>query len=127
MFVLGPFLDNVIEPLVEGVVPPVAGFRGIAFGEPPTSPGGNVHVKLLPAVSPGDANPTNLYAFFVQPVASVPSLADRTADWFFKSGSPSGSIHVGAADSDGALTIAVAGVAPSLQPYFVQTVLEYPG
>lgn len=127
IFILGPSLDNVIEPGLSGIaVVQVAGKRGVVFQDPPTKPGGNVYVKLAPPLNPGDVLPVNVYAFFVQPVASVPLPADRTPDWFFKSGAPSGSIHVGAADSDGSLLVTVAGAKPSLQPYFVQIVNEYP-
>jgi hypothetical protein len=127
VFVLGPALDNVIEPFPgavdTGVIVP--GRRQIQFDTPPTTPGGNVHLKLAPAVNPEDVLPINVYAFFVQPVSSVPAGADRTADWFFKSGAPNSSIHIGAADATGAFTIPVSGVKPSLQPYHVATVLEF--
>jgi hypothetical protein len=127
VFVLGPSLDDGIEPEPVAVpdAPAVPGRRQIVFDTPPTSPGGNVHLKLVPPAHPDDVLPINVYAFFVQPVASVPAPADRTPDWFFKSGAPSSSIHIVAADEAGAFTIAVAGVKPSLQPYFVQTVLEF--
>ena len=90
-------------------------------------PGGTVNLVLQPPLHADDVLPINVYAFFYQPVESVPALADRTADFFFKSGAPSGSIHIGAADADGNLVISVPGVKPSLQPYFVQTVLEFVG
>lgn len=125
-FVLGPSLGNVYERgALDISVAQVAGRRGISFQDIPTKPGGNVCVKLNPPLNPGDTLPLNVYAFFVQPVSSVPVGDGLTTDWFFKSGSPSGSIHVGAADPNGCLVVAVPGVQPSLQPYFVQTVLEY--
>lgn len=128
IFVLGPSLDHVIEPGLSGIaVVQVAGKRGVTFQDPPTKPGGKVLLKLSPFLNPGDVSPLNVYAFFVQPVESVPAPADRTPEWFLKSGAPSGSIHVGAADADGLISLTVAGVKPSLSPYFVQTVLEYPG
>src|SRR4051812_47915748 len=108
VFILGPSLDNVIEPGVSGIaVAQVAGRRGVVFGDPPTKPGGNVFLRLTPPLNPGDVLPINVYAFFVQPVAAVPAPADRTPDWFFKSGAPSGSIHVGSADADGNLAVVV--------------------
>lgn len=126
VFVLGPSLDYVMEPGLSGIaVVQVAGKRGVVFQSPPTQPGGKVLLKLTPYLNPGDVLPLNIYAFFVQPVSSVPALEGRTPDWFLKSGSPSGSIHVGAADSEGLISLTVAGVKPSLSPYFVQTVLEY--
>lgn len=128
VFVLGPFLDNVIEPVpvtVDTVAPTVPGRRQISFDDPATVPGGIVNMQLLPPLNPGDVLPINVYVFFVQPVESVPAVADRTPDWFFKSGSPSGSIHIGAADAAGKFSLAAAGVKPSLKPYFVQSVLEF--
>jgi hypothetical protein len=128
LFILGPSLDHVIEPGLSGIaVVQVAGKRGVAFQAPPTKPGGKVLLKLAPYLNPGDVLPLNIYAFFVQPVESVPALADRTPDWFLKSGAPGGSIHAGAADANGLISLTVSGVKPSLLPYFVQTVLEYPG
>jgi hypothetical protein len=128
VMVLGPSLDKVIEPLPD-VSPSVAaapGRRQIAFNDPPTDPGGVVRLKIMPPLHPEDVLPINVYAFFVQPVASVPPQEQRTPDWFFKSGSPSGSIHVTAADENGEFEVVAAGVKPSLDPYFVQTVLEFP-
>lgn len=127
VFILGPSLENVIEPLTDSVVavPKEIGRRQITFRDPATAPGGIVNLQVLPPLNPDDALPLNIYCFYVQPAESVPAPADRTPDWFFKSKSPSGSVHVGAADADGAFSITVAGVKPSLQPYFVQTVLEF--
>jgi hypothetical protein len=128
VFVLGPALDNVIEPVPATVPDAVApGRRQIAFDTPPTSPGGRVNLTILPPVHPDDKIPLNVYAFFVQPVESVPAPADRTPDWFFKSGSPHGFAPVsgGAVGPDGRFVVAAPGVQPSLQPYFVQTILEF--
>ena len=130
IFVLGPSLDNVIEPFpaTVPVTAPAAGKRQIGFDPAtPTSPGGIVNLILQPPLDPDDVLPINVYAFFVQPIESVPAIGDRTPNFFFKSGAASGSIHVGAADADGKLVVAVAGVKPSLQPYFVQTILEFTG
>ena len=130
IYVLGPSLDNVIEPVPIVDPTPIAqpGKRQIGFHPTtPTVPGGTVNLVLQPPLHSDDVLPINVYAFFHQPVESVPALADRTADFFFKSGAPSGSIHIGAADADGNLVISVPGVKPSLQPYFVQTVLEFVG
>lgn len=128
VFILGPSLGDVIEPFP--VAAPTAvetpGRRQISFDTPATIPGGRVQLQLLPPLAPGDVLPLNIYAFFVQPAASVPTDATKTPDWFFKSGAPSGSIHAGAADTaTGKFTITVAGVKPSLEPYHVQTVLEF--
>lgn len=126
IFVLGPSLDSVIEPVeVEPLKKAERGRRQISFRDPATRPGGNVDLQILPPLAPDDLVPINIYAFYVSPVESVPPLAERTPDWFFKSGAPSGSIHVGAADENGAFTISVPGVKPSLNPYLVATVLEF--
>jgi hypothetical protein len=126
-FVLGPSLDNVIEPIPGAVpvVPAVKGRRQVAFQTPPTLPGGKVFVAFTPAADPADVLPVNVYAFFCQPVASVPPPEQRAPDWFFKNGLASTSIHSQAADANGNLSLTVPGVAPSLQPYFVQIVLEF--
>lgn len=124
VFILGPSLDNVIEPGTHTIgVVQVAGRRGVGFQSPPTRPGGVVLLKLSPPMNPGDVRPLNVYSFFVQPAESVPAAADRTPDWFFKSGAPSGFTPVAADTVD--FEVTVAGVKPSLQPYFVQTVLEF--
>ena len=47
--------------------------------------------------------PVNVYAFFVQPAASVPPPAERTPEWFFQSKAPSGSIQGVESDADGLL------------------------
>ena len=102
----------------------VPGKRGITFHPAtPTQPGGKVNVVL--GAKGADADPTNVYAFFVQPISLVPTGVSLTSDWFFKSGSPSGSAHISTADSSGGMQISVPGVKPSLNPYHVQTVLEY--
>lgn len=129
-FVLGPSLDGVIEP-IPATVPDAKvaapGRRQVIFDAPPTSPGGNVHLLLEPPLNPGDVLPLNVYAFFCPPSSNVPPPAERTPAWFFeKSGAPNGSIHVASADEDGKFTITVPGVKPSLEPYFVQTILEFP-
>lgn len=123
IFVLGPFIENVTEPFPLPVVATAAGRRQLGLQVPPTTPGGNVHLVLLPPLDPGDVLPLNVYAFFVQ--LNDGDLIPTDPDWYFKSGAPSGSIHIGAADADGRFTVAVTGVKPSLQPYFVQTILEF--
>ena len=129
VFILGPSLDNVFEPVpvtTEPTGPVVAGRRQVTFRSPATTPGGNVHLQVLPPLKPNDATPVNVYAVFVQPIASLPAPESRTPDWFFKSGAPSGSVPIGIADPvTGAFTIVVKGVTPSLQPFFVQTILEF--
>lgn len=132
VFVLGPCLDSVIEPFPVVVDDPTGvttspGRRQITFRDPATVPGGIAQLQILPPVDPADVLPINVYAFFVQPIESVPALADRTPDWFFKSGAPSGSIHIGAAGEDGAFDVTVPGVKPSLAGYFVQIVVEFRG
>lgn len=124
-FVLGPSLE-VTEPFPsEPALAAPPGHRMVRFRDPATTPGGNVHVELEPAASPDDKIPVNIYAFFVQPVSSVPPIESRTPDWFFQSGAPNASNHIGAATESGAIDIAVPGVKPSLQPYLVQLIAEY--
>ena len=124
-FVLGPSLE-VFEPLPVAPAPvSPEGHRTVKFREPPTTPGGNVHIEFEPAVSPDDKMPVNIYAFFVQPLDSVPPLESRSPDWFFQSGAPNASIHSGAADGNGWLDFTVPGVKPSLQPFHCQIVLEF--
>ena len=125
IFVLGPFIDGVIEPDPSTSAPVIPGRQQIVFDDPPTLPGGKVFLKLVPPAKPDDIPPINVYAFHVpQPTVPV-AAADRTPDWFFKSGAPSGSTHVGTADADGKFQVEVPGVKPSLVPYHVQTVIEY--
>jgi hypothetical protein len=126
VMVLGPSFANHVEP----VAPPttttqVPGRRSFKFQPTPTSPGGNVHLQIEPAANPTDSMPTNIYAFFVQPVSSVPATEQRTPDWFFKSGAPNSSVHSATIAADGTVTVKVPGVKPSLEPYFVQTVMEH--
>ncbi|SIO37539.1 hypothetical protein SAMN05444166_4199 [Singulisphaera sp. GP187] len=127
VFVLGPYLTNVFEPFPVAIpdVPATPGRRQVVFGSPATEPGGTVNLVLLSPINPGDVPPTNVYAFYVQPADSVPAESERTHQWFFKSKAPSGSVHVNAADEDGKFAASVPGVKPSLDPYFVQLVLEY--
>lgn len=126
-FVLGPSTQHV-EPEPPAVAPSVGkGRRSVSLHPTtPTSPGGNVHFKIDPAVDPADKIPLNVYAFFVQPLESIPTGAALTCDWFFKSGAPSHSVRGSSADpTTGEGVITVPGVKPSLQPYHVQTVLEF--
>src|SRR5208337_2664624 len=115
VFILGPSLDDVIEPMPQVTVPGAVtpGRRRIAFAQPPTAPGGNVNLTFLPA---------DVYAFFCQPVQGVPPLNQRTPDWFFKNADAHG---FPAIKDDSPFTVTVQGVRPSLQPYFVQTVFEF--
>lgn len=122
VYVLGPALDNVTEP--EPVtIPATPGRRQIMFADPATAPGGRVNLKLVPPANPADALPINVYAFYLNPPSAVPPAEQRTPDWFFKSGAPNGSVHIGAADADGAFAVQVPGVKPGV--YFVQTILEF--
>ncbi len=126
VMVLGPSFDNHVEPTAPPTTTGTApGRRQFQFQDVPTSPGGNVHLQVLPAANPSDSMPINIYAFFVQPVASVPPPDQRTPDWFFKSGAPNASVHAATIDNDGKVTIKVPNVRPSAQPYFVQTILEH--
>lgn len=125
VMVLGPSFGNHIEPVTPAPAPVVPGRRSYSFKAVPTSPGGNVHLSLDPAVAAADALPINVYAFFVQPVSSVPVGEANIPDWYFASGSPNSSIHTGATAADGSLDLTVPNVKPSLQPYHVQVVLEY--
>lgn len=127
IFVLGPSLNNVFERGSMGIaVAQVAGKRGVSFhSTTPTLPGGIVNIKLNPPLNPGDKLPINVYAFFVQPVESVPLPADLTPDWFFKSGANHGFVPV--TDTADTIPVTVKAVQPSLKPYFVQIVLEYAG
>lgn len=126
IMILSVSLENVIEPFPLTPDPAkTPGRRQLSFRDPATVPGGKVQLQILPPVDPGDLLPINAYAFFVPASIPVPAPADRTPDWFFKSGAPSGSIHLGSADESGALDITVPGVLPSLDPYFVQIVVEF--
>lgn len=127
VMILGPSLENVFEPFPVAVPATAStpGRRQLTFRDPATAPGGKIQLQLLPPVDPADVLPINVYGFFVQPASSVPAPADRTPEWFFKSGAPSASIHIGAADADGNIDLTVSGVQPSLDPYFVQIVIEY--
>lgn len=124
VFVLGPFLDDVIEPMPQVTVPGAVtpGRRRITFAEPPTAPGGNVNLTFLQADAPADAMPVNVYAFFCQPVQSVPALDQRTPDWFFKNADAHGFTPI---KDESRFTVTAQGVRPSLQPYFVQAVLVF--
>lgn len=128
-FVLGPTYDGHMEPFPPGVEPGPApttpGRRQIQFHpSQPTSPGGIANLMFTPATDPNDKLPVNVYAFFV-PLKQAPAPADRTTDWYFKSGAANGSIHSGAADANGMFAIKAAGVQPSLDPYHVATILEF--
>lgn len=127
VMILGPSFGNHIEPVAPPTTTaPTPGRRTFEFQATPTSPGGNVHLKMQPAKTATDSTPVNIYAFFVQPVSKVPAAEQRTPDWFFKSGAPNSSIHGGAIAADGTVSLTVPGVKPSLEPYFVQTVMEHP-
>ena len=124
-FVLGPALENVIEPeaAVAAVIAAMKGRRGIKFADAmPTEPGGKVNLELLPATDPSDQTPVNTYAFFVTPPTKVPPAGtERNPDWFFKSGSPVGSLAT--AHAPDKFQVVVKGVIPGV--HFVQTVLEF--
>lgn len=124
VMILGPSIQHT-EPM-PGVTPAADAFKGrrrVSFGATATEPGAKVNLKLEAATDPADLMPINVYAFFVQPADSVP--AGSTPDWFFKSGAPNASIHVSSADPNGLFSVIVPGVASSLAPYLVQTVIEY--
>jgi hypothetical protein len=119
ILILGPSLDLVVEP--EPPAPPPVGRVGVAFREPPTEPGGLVHLAVLPPESESDARPVNVYVFFVSPIESVPPIEARAPEWFFVQGQPTA---VAAITRDTTwFDIAVPAVRPGM--HFVQTVLEY--
>lgn len=128
-FALGPTYDGHIEPFPPGTEPgpaPTPGRRQIQFHpSQPTSPGGVANLMFTTAISTADILPINVYVFFV-PLKQAPAPADRTPDWYFKSGFPNNSIHSGAADANGMFAVKVANVQPSLDPYHVATILEFP-
>ena len=129
IFVLGPSLDAVYEPFpvpVEPALPGVPHRRELSFQDAATSPGGIVNHQLLPPAYDDDVIPINAYAFFVpKATRALAGEGPLTPDFFFKSGAPVGSVHLGAADQSGSFSIAVPGVKPSLDPYLVQIVLEF--
>lgn len=122
-FALGPSISNVLE--TTPVPPPPPGRRTIAVDDPAWAPGGRVFLKLNDKVNPADIDATNVYAFYV-PEDQAPTGADLTYQWFFKNAPLNASVHAGTADANGKLAITVPGVTPSLTPYRVQIVIEYP-
>jgi len=131
VLVLGPSFDNHMEPMPVDVTSPspVAGpgRRQLTFQDTPTSPGGHVHLALLPPVHPEDAMPIVVYAFACHEDfgPKVPDQPDRKPEWFFTSGHPSSSARIGEADEKGQFTITIPNVKPSLKPHFIQTVVEF--
>lgn len=133
VFVLGPYLDNVIEPMPVIQTPAVGvGYQAVAFDTPATEPGGVVHVVLQPKTNPSDLTPINIYCFFVQPVSAVPTDSSKTPQWFFTppvgvvTFNSSSSMHTAGLAADGKMTITVPGLKPSLDPYYLQVILELP-
>lgn len=124
VFVLGPWVEAT-EPFPVTPPPSLVGRKQVVFGKPATVPGGIVNVTVL-AGKETDVMPTNIYAFYAQPIADIPSEKDLTPDFFFKGGYPSGSMHTSGLPENGRLTIKVPNVRPSLDPYRVQLVLEFP-
>lgn len=123
--VLGPYVDGVIEPdPATSAAPATPGRQQIIFDTPATTPGGNVFMKLVPPSTPNDIPPIMVYLFHV-PQPTVPPPATRTPEWFFASGAPNNSVHVGTADAAGKFSVVVPGVKPSLVPYHVQSIVEY--
>lgn len=125
IFILGPYLDNVFEPIPPERPVELKGYRQVVFGKPATVPGGLVNCTLLEAKE-GEVDPLSVYAFYFQPVKDVPPLETRTPDFFFKSGAPSGTMSIHNIPENGRFTIKVPNVQPSLEPYWVQIILEYP-
>jgi hypothetical protein len=118
VFVLGPALELYDVPQQAMAAPP--GRRMVKFASTPILPGEIVNLDFLPPEGYNDQLPVNIYAFFVSPPDRVPPQAERTTDWFFRSGAPSGSIS----PTNGvACTIAVPNVSPGLN--FVQVILEF--
>ena len=60
--------------------------------------------------------------FFYQPVQNVPPPDQRTPDWFFKYADAHGLTPI---YSEAPFSVTAQGLRPSLQPYFVQTGLEF--
>jgi hypothetical protein len=130
VFVLGVWIDNVIETAPQAAPPP--GRQRIDWaGIPAWTPGGNLFLKILPKQSDSDIEPTNVYAFYL-PQDRVPPLSERTTNFFFGLANQtdipnfSASVHAATADANGNLHLNVPGVLPSLTGYFVQTIIEYP-
>jgi hypothetical protein len=121
MFVLGPFIANVVEPAPPAA--PTPGLRGVAFRDPATAPGGKAFLTVLPEQVSGDKAPMGVYAVYADP-AKVGDPAGKTPEWFLQGGFPTG--HWGS--SNPATTdfdIDTPGLPPGV--YFLQTVIEYVG
>lgn len=126
VFVLGPSIDNVIENAPQAAPP--AGRQNVAWSSPTAwAPGGKLFLQLQPKVNDTDIEPTNVYAFYL-PQDTVPVLSDRTPNYFFglTPAPPNAFVHAATADASGNIGLNVPGVLPSLTPYFVQVILEFP-
>jgi hypothetical protein len=119
MFVLGPFVANVVEPAP--APPPAPGRRTISFGSPATEPGGKVHLVLNPGVD-GDKMPVNVYAVYADPAQVGADPTAKTPEWFLQGGFPVGFSAI-TDPQTGSFDVAVPNVAPGV--YHVQTVLEF--
>jgi hypothetical protein len=123
-FILGPSIDNVVE-VAQSPTLDTTPRTGVTFGFPPIIPGGSV--KLIFHDGPAEfVKPINVYAFYIPSDQLPTDVTLRTPDWFFLAGHKSGvTSTVGLADN-AEFVVSVAGVLPSLTPYLVQTILEYP-
>jgi hypothetical protein len=122
IYVLGPSIENVVEP---AIAPVVKGRQGIGLNlSKPTEPGGIVNFYLLNPEHPDDLRPVAVYAIYCSPPETVPAAADRTAEWFMNCGQPRGTHSIPPPPVDpGPMSLTVPGVKPGI--HFVQTVLEY--
>lgn len=119
-FVLGPSIDNVVEP--DPVPPPPPPARvSVILATPATGPGGNVYLAIDESAI--GIRPINIYAYFV-PIEAKPIGDALVVGTFFKSSWLNAMISVpdtGPLASPGCIT--VTGVTPGI--WFVQTILEY--
>lgn len=126
VFVLGPWIDNVLENAPQAAPP--AGRQSVAFATPTAwAPGGKLFLQLQAKANPADIEPTNIYAFYI-PQDKAPAVSDRTPNYFFglNPAPPNAFVHSATADASGNISLNVPGVLPSLTPYYVQLILEFP-
>lgn len=126
VYVLGPAIESVTEPEPTTAPGPGVGRIGMKFADTnPTQPGGIVNFSLLQPAATTDIRPVHVHAFYTNPPEKVPPIAQRTAEWFMSSGSPTASVEIPQppADASGAFSITVPGVVPGI--HHVQTILEY--
>jgi hypothetical protein len=118
VFILGPY-TSYTEPMP--VQPPTPGLRTVTFQNPATSPGAVTHLSIPPAVNSTDVLPLNVYVVYAEST-SVP--ANPTPDDFLNGNFPFAVVAVNVFTVT--FDLQVLGVTPSLTPYLVQIVLEFP-